>query len=135
MRYAMYEGGEEKYSFNEREDILDNLSLKVSIQGSCFQRDQYLQLRLKQGVKMNDVKKILKDHFGIITFRLEYYWNSRKDKGTFRYCPKEDILKLCRIFLKNNKDIDYYSRFDPLRERDKISKVVYQYGSIRYDLL
>lgn len=118
-------------SFQEKQDLLKELATKISIAGAMHRNDQFLQLLLKQGANMNNVKSILKKYFGIDYYR-KFCPQTLQEQ---RFAKDEDIEKLCKVYLEANLDLDYYNHFDPLRKRDKISKAVYRYGKVRYDLL
>ncbi len=136
LRYKCVEHGEEKCLYDTldyygKRRILDDLASKIYIWGSSERFDQYIHIGLKKGRYMNNVKSILRKYFDI------NYYVREDEKGRYRYAEKHDIIRLCRIFLRNNCDIDlgYYSHHDPRREKNTIAKVVYQYGEARYDLL
>lgn len=119
-----------KLTFSEKEQVLKDLSGKIAIVGACWRKDQYLHIILKRGANMNNVKSILRKQFEI-NYRIE-----EDALGKIRFADQNDIEKLCRIFLEFNiVDLDYHNRFDPLGEKNTIAKRVYQYGTIRYDLL
>ncbi|NCB09318.1 MAG: hypothetical protein EOM73_14280 [Bacteroidia bacterium] len=119
-------------NWQQKNALLADLSAKIYVQGAVLQNDQYLQLRLKRGANMNNVKAILRKYFGI-KYVLKYDWETCTEN---RYAATADIEKLCKVFLQHNVvDLEYINRFDPLREKNTIAKVIYQYGAVRYDLL
>lgn len=120
-----------KYSFLEMEGIFIDLSQKILVQGANLINGQYLQLSMKDKKNTNNVKSILKKHFNI-EFKKTYSIELGKE---IMFCEESDIIKLCKIYLENNFDLDYCNRFDPLGIKNKVSKRVYQYGAVRYDLL
>lgn len=136
-KYRLIPGGRE-YSFEERRNVLSDLAGKISIIGSFPVEGQSQHIMLKPGADMRNVKSILKNHFGI-DYRTELCWIKGEDGKyswtRWRFASKADILRLCEIYLKNNMDLDYSNRFDPLKERPTISRVIYPYGAIRYDLI
>ena len=121
-----------KTQWQIEETLLKDLASKIFIQGACFVNDQYLQLRLKQGANMNNVKAILRKHFNI-DYSLKYCWETMKEQ---RHANQEDIISLCKRFLKHHTvPLEYYNKYDPLREENTVAKRVYRYGKVRYDLL
>jgi hypothetical protein len=134
MKYYLAQETGISYTWHEREAIMKDLASKIWIQGAAKFNGQYLQLRLKKGAKMSNVKSILKKHFNI-EYKRVYGCNDQYNYYEARFASQTDILRLCRYYLECNMDIEYYNHFDPLGEKNTVAKMVYQYGQIRYDLL
>lgn len=122
----------ENLSFSNKVSVLKDFSNKVELIGGLDGEDGvYVNLALKVGANRNNVKSKLKKYFNV-EFKKIYSYHHKKERFILQ---REDIEKVCKVFLRYEVDLDYSNRFDPLRERNTVAKAVYRYGEIRYDLL
>lgn len=134
MRYNIVQETGLTYTWHEREAILKDLSNKIYILGATKFNGQYLHVRKKTGANVSNIKSILRKHFNI-EYKGVYGCDDKYNYYTAMFAKEADIIKLCKCYLECNMDLDYRNRFDPLGERNTISKQIYQYGKVRYDLL
>ena len=120
----------------EKLDVLEDLAKKISIVGSTLvypNQDKATYLSISVKGNTNNVKAILKKYFDIKFERVVCY----EKMGEVMYADRKDIEELCRMYLELNVGhlLEYYSKYDPLRTKPTVDKVIYQYGKVIYDLL
>ena len=122
-------------TYRQKERKLKDLSYNIYHIGAHEIDGKFLHIGLKKCANTNNVKAILRKHFGIKMIVKEGC-DSKFNIVKYNHVSIDDIYKLCRVFLEfNTVDVSYVNRFDPLGKTDTIKKRIYQYGKVRYDLL